>query len=176
MTRYMRVALALVVCSACVTLAFGQEPAAKAKVDIRWVENKRIEGLTEEKGLQMSDDPKDGPVYLHKKPALVLTAAEVTSTDLTKHDFSKNGLSGELYTVTLHLSKEAREKLAAACAGTESRLLTVVVDGKPWGFHRYEKGKNTKGVPEVARAETFTPSIGFFSSRAEAERLVNAFK
>ena len=38
------------------------------------------------------------------------------------------------------------------------------------------KGPDNKLVPEQARAETFTPSVGFFSSKAEAERLVDAFK
>jgi hypothetical protein len=51
--------------------------------------------------------------------------------------------------------------------------LTVVVDGRNWGVYRYEKGGN---APEQARSESFTPSVWFFSTKAEAERLVDALK
>ena len=56
------------------------------------------------------------------------------------------------------------------------RQLTVVVDGKYWGLHRYEKDKDKPFVPAQARAETFVPDVGFFSSRADAQRLVDAFQ
>jgi hypothetical protein len=156
--------------------ADGQEPPAKpkAKVELRWVETKPIAGLTEDTGFQSSCDPKD-IVYPHQKPALVLTTAEVSEARLTKHDFSRSGL-GVQYTVTLPLTKEAREKLAATVEGKEMRLLTVVVDGKYWGVRRYEKDKDKPFVPEQARAESFLPEVGFFSSEAAAQRLVDAFK
>ena len=171
-----RVALGLVVCWACAAAVAGREPPAKpkAKVELRWVEDKRVEGLTEDKGFQASCDPKD-LVYPHKKPALVLTAAEVAKVDLTEHDLRQNNL-GVNYTVTIHLTKEAREKLAATVEGNEMKLLTVIVDGKTWGVHRYEKDKDKPFVPEQARAETFTPGVGYFSSKAEAQRLVDALK
>ena len=176
MPWYVRVALGLAVCSAGVPAVVGQESPArpKAKVELRWVETKRVEGLTEDKGFQSSCDPKD-IVYPHKKPALVLTPAEVAEARLTKHDFGGSGL-GVNYMVALHLTKEARDKLAATCEGKEMRLLTVVVDGKYWGVRRYEKDKDKKFVPDQARAETFLPDVGFFSSEAEAQRLVDAFK
>jgi len=156
--------------------AEGQEPPAKpkAKVEFRWVETKRVEGLTEDKGFQSSCDPKD-IVYPHKKPALVLTTAEVREAHLTEHDFSKSGL-GVHYMVTIHLKEAARNKLAATVEGKEMRLLTVVVDGKYWGVYRYEKDRDKQFVPDAARAETFAPGVGFFSSKAEAERLVTALK
>jgi hypothetical protein len=176
MPIFVRVVLALAVCAAHVPAAVAQDPPVKpkAKVELRWVENKKIEGVTEEKGFQCSCDPKD-IVYPHKKPALVLTAAEVAKVELTRHDFTKSGI-GVQYTVTLHLTKEAREKLAATRDSNEMGLLTVVVDGKNWGVRRYEKDKDKKFVPEAARAETFTPDVGFFSSEAEAQRLVDALK
>lgn len=176
MSWYVRVALGLAVCSACGPAGEGQEPPAKpkAKVELRWVETKQIGGLTEDKGFQSSCDPKD-IVYPHKKPALVLTTAEVSAARLTKHDLTRNNL-GVHYMVTLHLTKEAREKLAATVEGKQMRLLTVVVDGKYWGVRRYEKDKDAKFVPEGAHAETFLPDVGFFSSEAEAQRLVDAFK
>lgn len=177
MSRYSRFVLAIAICMPCSPAVVAQGPRArpKVRVELKWVEAKRIEGITEEKGFQSSCDP-DSIVYPHKAPALVLTAAEVAEARLTHHDFSKSGLSSENYMVALHLTQEAREKLAASCEGNEMRLITVVVDGKNWGVHRYEKDKDKPFVPEQARAATFTPSVGFFSSKADAERLVEAVK
>jgi len=106
----------------------------------------------------------------------VLTREEVADVELKVLDLSKNGLSAENCMVAIHLTKAARTKLAATTEGNEMKLLTVVVDGKFWGVHRYEKDKDKKFVPEQARAETFTPSVGFFSSKAEAQRLVDTLK
>lgn len=146
----------------------------QARVELRWVEGKPIPGVTEAEGFQSSCDP-DSLVYLHSKPALVLTSAEVASTQHTHHDFSRNGLSSENYMVTLHLSKGARETLLAACDDQKMRLLTVLVDGRRWGVSRYEPDPDKPFVPDQARAKTFTPQVGFFSSRAAAERLAHAF-
>lgn len=171
----MRLAMGLAVCLAGAAAAQGQEPAkSKARVELRWVEARPIDGLTEAKGFQSSCDPDD-IVYPHKKPALSLTKAEVAEARLTHHDFSASGL-GHQYMVTLHLTKEARDKLAATVEGTQMRLLTVAVDGRFWGVRRYEKDKDAKFVPDQARAETFLPDVGFFSSEAEAQRLVDAFE
>ena len=171
----MRLAVGLAVCWAGAAAAPGEEPAKpKAKVELRWVEDRPIDGLTEAKGLQSSCDPDD-IVYPHKKPALTLTKAEVAEARLTRHDFSGSGL-GVNSMVALHLTQEARDKLAATVEGTQMRSLTVVVDGRFWGVHRYEKDKDAKFVPDQARAETFLPDVGFFSSEAEAQRLVDAFK
>jgi hypothetical protein len=179
MTRYTRICLGLVSCLACVSAAVGQEPPvkpkARAKVELRWLETKPVNDLTEKEGFQASCDPKD-IVYPHKKPALVLTATEVSEARLTAHDFSQSGLKAEYYTVTLNLTKDARTKLAATTEGNDMKLLTVVIDGKFWGVYRYEKDKDKPFVPEVARAETFKPGVGFFSTKAEAQRLVDAFK
>jgi hypothetical protein len=172
MRSCLHVALALVASSAGSAVVAQELPGRpKANVELRWVESKRIEGLTEVDGFQCSCDPED-VVYAHKKPALVLTAAEVTEARLTKHDFAQS----VHYMVALHLTKEARDKLAATCEGKEMRFLTVIVDGNPWGVRRYEIDKDAEFVPEQARAETFVPDVGFFSSAAEAQRLVDAFK
>lgn len=153
----------------------AQEPPGKAKVEIRWVEWKPVKGVTEVEGFQSSCDPKD-IVYPHQKPALVLTPAEVAEVELKEHNLSSSGLARANYMVTIHLTKEARAKLAAACSGDEMRLVTIVVDGRYWGVLRYEKDKDKKFVPDAARAESFTPGVGFFSSRGQAQRLVNALK
>lgn len=175
--RCKQIFLGLTVCLTSITTVVGQEPTVKPKlkVELRWVESKRIEGLTEDEGFQTSCDP-DSIMYPHKQPALVLTSAEVAEARLKKHDFANSGLSSANYMVTLHLTQAAREKLAATCKDNEMRLLTVVVDGKYWGVRRYEKDKDKPFVPEAARAESFTPDVGFFSSRFEAERLVAVFE
>ena len=43
------------------------------------------------------------------------------------------------------------------------------------GVSRYERATGPE-VPADVRAETFTPGVGFFPSKAEAERLADAFK
>ena len=174
--------LAVVIGLAGVPAASGQETSETSKdekptearrgvVELRWVETQHVEGLTEDKGFQSSCDP-DSIVYPHKQAALVLTAVEVAEARLTHHDFSANGLSSENYTVDLHLTPEARKTLAASREGKEMRLLTVVVLGKYWGLHRYEVDPEKPFVPEQARAESFVASVGFFSSRDQAEQLV----
>src|SRR5262249_55833417 len=108
MSGYLRIALGLAVCSSIVPPVVGQEPPArpKAKVELRGVETKRGEGLTEDKGFQSSCAPND-IVSPQKKPPLVPPAAEVAEARLNKHDFGGSGL-GVNYMVTLHLTKEAR--------------------------------------------------------------------
>jgi hypothetical protein len=77
---------------------------------------------------------------------------------------------------TFHLTKAALAKLAATCESKDTRELTIVVDGKHWGVYRYEKDKDKPSIAEEVRAETFRPSVGYFTSKVEAERLANAFK
>lgn len=176
MPSSLRSVVVLTSCLVCVSAVAEPEPTAKpkAKVELRWVETRRVEGLTETKGFQSSCDP-DSIVYPHKKPALVLTPTHVTEARLSTHDFSGSGLLNKNYMVTLHLTKDARSALAATCEGEGMRLLTVVVDGKYWGVRRYEKGEGMF-VPEQSKAESFLPDVGFFSSKADAQRLVDAFK
>jgi hypothetical protein len=157
--------------------AFAQEikvESKKSNVELRWVEAKQIAGVTEEKGIQTSCDP-DSIMYPHKKPALVLTAAEVEHVTLKHFDLSGNGLSSQNYQVTLHLTRAAREKLAASYEGKEMRYLTVLVDGKYWGLRRYEK-VDKPGVPPVTLAENFSPDVGYFSSKGEALLMMDAFE
>ena len=156
--------------------ATADEPKAKEKiaVELRWLEEKPIEGVTEKKGILASERENDF-VYPHVKPALVLTKKEVSEVKLNKIDGTKNGL-GLLIMVDIHLTKEAREKLAAGVKGKDTRLLTVTVDGKHWGVHRYEIDKDKPFVSDKARAETFRPSVGFFRVESEAQQVVDALK
>lgn len=176
MAWQVRIAVALAISSAYLAIIVGQQPAAKAgtSVELRWVETRRVEGLTEDEGFQSSCDPKD-VVYPHQKPAMVLTTAEVREVRLVAHNFSTSG-SGVQYSVVLDLTNEAREKLAATYEGKEMRLLTVLVDGKYWGVRRYEKDPEKKFVPEQARAETFHLDVGYFSSLDKAQPLFDAIK
>jgi hypothetical protein len=176
MTWGIRIALGWTVWLAFTSTSVGEDPQKpqKTKVELRWLEDKRIDGLTEDKGFRVSDTP-DGVAYPHKQPALVLTAAEIDDVQLRKHDFSRSG-NGIVYSVILHLKKEARQKLAATCTGNDTRYLKVAVGDKYWGSHRYEKDKDKPNIAPECRAETFTPFVGFFSSEAEAQRLVDAVK
>lgn len=177
MLSHVRIVLGLLVCGAWVSASAGEAPPAKpkVKVEFRWVESKPIEGLTEEEGFQCSCDPKD-IVYPHTKPALAVTAADVAAVDLKNLDYSKNGLSSENYSVAIHLTQAARARLAATVDGKQMKLLTVLVDGKYWGVHRYEKDQDKPGVPEQARAASFVALIGYFSSKSEAQRVVDALQ
>ena len=149
-----------------------QKPAKQIKVELRWVESKAVAGLTETEGFQTSCDPDD-IAYPHKKPALVLTADTVSDVELKTHDFSNNGL-GVYYSVTLHLTDRSRRQLAGTVEGNKMRLITVLVDDKYWGVYRYEKDKDKQFVPKQARASSFTPNVGMFSSYNDAKRVVDA--
>jgi hypothetical protein len=176
MLRHVVIALGMVTCSIDAPAVVGQEPPAKpkARIELRWVEIKQIDGVTEQKGILSSEDPKS-IVYPRKQAALVLTAAEITEATLRNYDLSESGLSAENYQVTFHLTKQARDRLATACGDQESRLLTVFVDGACWQVLQwYHKGP-IRGASDGDRAETFLPVVGFFP-KASAERLVDAVK
>ena len=159
MTWCLRVALWAAACSV-VAPASADEPAGKARLQFRWLAEKPVKGLTEEKGIQTSCGPD--LLYPHLKP--VLTGADVAEATLKQHDFSKSGLTGEHYSVNFRLSDAARKKLVDEAGDRASMLLAIFVDGRYWGTGHFQK----------ARADRFTPSAGFFSSRAEAERAVEA--
>lgn len=171
MSRSVRIALGLAVCFAGASSAGAADPPAKVQVEIRWLEPKPVKDVTEDKGVLASEDPNN-LVYPHKKPALVLTAAEVEKTVLKRVKFG----AGEQFMVDIHLTQKAREKLAATVEGKETRLLTITVDGHHWGVHRYEKDKDKKFVSDDVRAETYRPGVGFFRSEAEAQRLIDSLK
>jgi hypothetical protein len=55
-------------------------------------------------------------------------------------------------------------------------MLAVKVDGKYCGsYYCYLKDEDRKFIADAIRAETFTPTATY-SSKADAERLVDAFK
>ena len=78
------------------------------------------------------------------------------------------------YSVTLVLTKDAGDRLAAMCPGARAQL-AVAVDGHYWGIDHYVKDRNA-AVSELSKAENFNPHISYFSSQGEAECVANAFK
>ena len=173
MSRLTLSILGVAIVFACASTGVGQDAylGSKARVELCWVETTPIEGVTREEGFQTSCDPRD-MAYPHKEAALVLTSTNVTEAILTSHSIART----QRHMVTLHLAKEARDQLAATVSGKQTKLLTVIVDGKCWGIRRYELDEEKQFVPEQARAKMFSPDVGFFSSEAEARRLVNTFK
>ena len=167
-------ALGVVFILSCAPFARGEEPEAtrRARVELRWVEDVRVEGLTVDEGVQFSCGEELS--YPHQQAALALTSEHVAEAELKHYDFSASGLSSENYSVTIHLTQAARDTLASAYEGDGMRLLTIVIDGRYWGLFRYEKGGEF--VPEQARAESFTPDVGFFPSREYAQQVVDALK
>jgi hypothetical protein len=143
--------------------AFGEDPKAppKAKVEFRWLSDKPVKGLTEEKGFQTSCYPDLS--YPYAKP--VLTNADVAGAVLKTHDFTKNGL-GVQHSVDFQLKDAALKTLVAEAGDRPSMHLAIFVDGKYWGTGHFQK----------AEAAKFTPFAGFIPSKAEAERIVEACK
>jgi hypothetical protein len=157
-----RIVAGVVACSACVA-ADGQEPLPKpkAKVEFRWMEQKPVEGLTEDRGTVVSC----GPVlwYLHKES--ILTNRDVAGAALRETDLRDRN-QGVHYTVELRLTGDAKKKLVAACGGRERGLLAVLIDGEYRGVGNFQKVK----------ADEFVSWAGAFTSKAEAERIVATFK
>lgn len=162
MVRCGVIALCLAVYSVLTPASRGEEPPAKAKVEFRWLENKYVKGLTEERGVQITCGPQRA--YPHNKA--VLTSKDVASTRLSKCDFSSNGLPSELYMVSFTLTEQAKKTLLADWGDVEVKMLTVMVDGQPSCIRYVRKAD----VADLA------PQAGFMSSRYEAERIMAACK
>lgn len=160
----LRVALWLVAGYALVTPGFAKDPPPprKAKVEFRWLAAKPVKGFTEETGIQTSCAPH--LLYPHLKP--VLTSADVAEAVLRKHDFSKNGIPGDLYSVDFRLTDAARMTLVKEAGEQPSMLLAIFVNGRYLGTGHFEKD----------RADRFTPTAGFMNSKEEAEGIVEAIK
>jgi hypothetical protein len=129
----------------------------KAQVAFHWLEDRPIPDVTAAEGIRTTCGEELS--YLHKE--VILTGRDVARTELREHDFSSAGLPGKMYTVDLHLTPAAREKLAAA-AGDGQKWLAVMVDGACQGAWVFEK----------TQSATFKPMAGFLSSREAAERIV----
>ena len=158
------------VCGLAIATAAEPKEQPKPKVELRWVESFRVDGLTVDRGVGCPESP----IYPHKTPALVLTRKDVAEARLNQHEWLMNDVLVQHYSVTLVLTKEARDRLAGCCPGKSARV-TILVDGRYWGWHHYTTDNDAK-VSELSKAKNFNPYIGLMSSKAEAEHVVDAFK
>lgn len=139
------------------------------KVEFYFVEDEPVEGVTGDKKYQT--ESRTG--YLHRKPALVLTTAHIEDVELRSQEFTFSDKVREYFIVQVTLTDNAREQIASKVIGKKMKLLTVVVDGKPMNLYRYEVDQSKKGVSKRSLAGNFNPSIGYFASKSEAERVYN---
>ncbi|MFN0053643.1 MAG: hypothetical protein ACKV0T_15800 [Planctomycetales bacterium] len=159
---------------ACVaTIGFAADPKEppKPKVEIRWVERFRVEGLTVDRIVGDSDDSPG--YYPHAKPAMILTAKDIVEARLSMFDWLMSGVVVHHYSVKMVLTKDARERLAKSCP-SEPAAITVSVDGMYSGWTHYTIDNDAK-VSEQLKAKNYNPTLGNMD-RASAERIINAFK
>jgi hypothetical protein len=151
----------LAVFSTTLPAAAEEAPPARpqAKIAFHWLEDRPIPDLTEAEGIRTTCG--EDLSYLHKEA--ILTGRDVARSELKEHDFSAAGLPGKMYTVDMHLTPTAREKLAAAVGDGGQKWLAVMVDGVYQGAWVFER----------TQSATFVPMAGFLSSRGEAERIVD---
>lgn len=162
MNVWTRMALGVALCGTGISATFADEPPAKvkAKVEFRWLENKSIPGLTEEKGIQTSET--DELSYPHLEP--ILTNVDIAEVRVSK---VKLGTLGDQFTLNFELTKEARKKLADSCGPSGDKMLAAMVDGKYRGSPYYLKSRDEA---------TFVPYAGFFQSQEQVDPIVAAFK
>jgi hypothetical protein len=140
-------------------LAQAIEEKPKARVEFRWLEDRAIKNLTEDKGFQTTCGPELS--YAHKKP--VLTNIDVAEATMKNHG-AVMGLPGDHYEIRFRLTDQAKKKLVAESGTAAHRELAIFADGKYWGTAIFRK----------ADAANFEPFAGFINSKAEAERIVAA--
>ncbi|MFO0881684.1 MAG: hypothetical protein U0840_30670 [Gemmataceae bacterium] len=156
------------------TIGFAAEPKEppKPKIEIHWVELFPVKGLTVDRSAHNGSDTRND-YYPHTKPAMILSREDVAVARLDKFDWMMNGEVVQHYSVTLALTKEARVRLAKSCPGKTARI-TVAVDGHYWGWDHYTTD-NEAAISERWKSKNYSPSMGLMS-RANAERIINAFK
>ena len=162
----MQVGLSAAACWAVVAVAAAQaptaQPPAKPKVEFRWLEDKPVNGVTQDKGIRTSCG--DELSYPHKMP--VLTGDAVVRSRVSKITVSAATNPQDMFMVHFELTADAKAKLAADCGPGGTGLLAVYVDGKYWAAAYFQD--RTKA--------TFEPFAGYFTSSAEVERITGAFK
>jgi len=163
MVPFARLVLWLIVSNAIVQAAAVQNPSGKSKpkVEFKWLEDSPVKELTEEKGIKTTCGFE--LYYPHKKP--VLTNTDVASARLRNHG-SVMGIPGDHFTVTFEFTWKAKKSLVDRCGDASMKTLAVFVDGKYWGTTPFNKSE----------AAAFTSQAGFINSKAEAERIAEAFK
>ena len=145
----------------CVRAAFAAESPAlpKAKVEFHWLEDRPIQGVTEEKGIHTSETGELS--YPHLKP--ILTNEDITAVRVTATKFGAGATASEQYMLDFQLTKEARKRLAESCGASGDKMLAAMIDGGYHGCPYYLKSRDET---------TFAPFAGFFTSKEQVDRVV----
>jgi hypothetical protein len=156
-----RLSLALLFASGLFPLrvAPAEEPTnpQPARIEFRWLENRPIPDVTFMEGIRTTCGEELS--YPHATP--VLTGADVSEAELLITEFT-NGLPSPQFGVHLHLTAEAKQKLADTCPSGARGELAVFVDNQYFGTRYLHSGD----------IEGFVPMAGFMISRSAAERIV----
>jgi preprotein translocase subunit SecD len=153
MARFTQVVVALALGPICAAQAPGKEPTDKPrmKVEFHWAEEKPTQGLTENKGVDLSCSDKKA--YLHKQA--ILTNQDIAAARLHK----ANGVPGDKFLIETSLTGEAGKKMARASAEHRNKSLFLV------------DGKIVAAMVVKSRLSDSVPITGYFT-QAEAERIV----
>ncbi|MEL7498315.1 MAG: hypothetical protein AAFN77_11950 [Planctomycetota bacterium] len=151
----------LVIAFLCTSTLLGHASAqdsatvSEPRVELRLMEPKPIEDLTEYRGIKHGYGDNDYG-YLHKKPARVLNKQSVAKLEIWRSYLSPSLKKPNGFTMKFHLTEEARKQIADHAGGGDwQRYVVVVVDGKQvGGLQRYEIN-NCKSAPPDCRAESF---------------------
>ena len=157
-----RVLFFLAICATTTLPALADEPQelAAAKIAFHWLENAPIAEVTREEGFRTTCG--DELSYAHLTP--ILTNEHVASAVLSEHDFSSAGIRGAQFSVKLHLTPEARQTLIDSLGDAPDGVLAIFVENRYWGA----------GYFRTESASTFVPMAGYLTSRADAQRIVDA--
>ena len=135
---------------------------AGPKIEFRWLEDKPIPGLTEEKGIHISETEELS--YAHLKP--ILTNADIVGVKVSSVKFGGTNDPNEHFMLTFDLTAAARKRLAETCGDSGSKMLVARVDGRQSGAPFYLKSRD---------GEKFTPFAGGITSKQLVDRIVAAF-
>ncbi|MCR9200557.1 MAG: serine/threonine protein kinase [Planctomycetaceae bacterium] len=150
-------------------------PVKPVVVELRWLEDEHIEGITMESTTQWQES--GGPGYLHEDAALTLTANHVTNVDV----YETILFNPILYSCRLELTAQARRQLQQSAHQHDgvvkgdphrTRLLAVLIDGDYQGAMRYETDGN-KRVADQCKASSFAPHVGNTVDRQQFSALLH---
>ena len=142
------------------------------RIELRMVELRPIEGVTEPKAFTYND--QGGLAYHHKEPALVIRPSDVDRIVVRKNT-SPQGLFPPGFSVEIHLTDNARKQIAAKAADGDGTRFVVGYFGNKQSsvLFRYEI-KETSGVPDKNQAESFVPLLAFANSAARVGDVVKS--
>ena len=147
-------------------------PQDPDRIELRMVELRPIEGVTEPEGFTYNE--QGGLAYFHKEPALVIKPSDVDQIVVRKNT-SPQGLFPPDFSVKIHLTDNARKQIAAKAADGDGMRFIVGYFGNKQStiLFRYEI-KETSGVPDNNQAKSFIPLLSFSNSAVRVEDVVKA--